>query len=45
MIHLKEVTPDNWRVGLTVREDQKEYKRIFKQGKCQELRWEHISVM
>ena len=25
MIHLKEVTPDNWRLGLSVREDQKEY--------------------
>ena len=25
MIHLNEVTPDNWRLGLTVREDQKEY--------------------
>ena len=25
MIHLEEVTPDNWRSGLRVREDQRDY--------------------
>ncbi len=25
MIHLETITPDNWRLGLTVREDQRDY--------------------
>lgn len=25
MIHIEEITPDNWRIGLHVKEDQKKY--------------------
>ena len=25
MIHLETITPDNWRLGLSVREDQRKY--------------------
>lgn len=25
MIHLEMITPDNWRLGLSVREDQRNY--------------------